>query len=79
MICPLGRDLRTETCPSAPCVGCMRALGEQIIADYEVLSDHRKSALSLGRTLAYKQIDGVMTELQERVAAREHTPEPEVS
>lgn len=41
MKCPLGYDLEAGVCARAPCMECMRKLGEEIVADMQGRSQNR--------------------------------------
>ena len=37
MVCPLGLCTTEDVCPNAPCLDCMRRLGEHMIEEIKVL------------------------------------------
>jgi hypothetical protein len=45
MRCPLGYNLDEGICPRAPCMECMRRLGEDIVADLQGLHETNSAPL----------------------------------
>lgn len=72
-ICPLGLCTFEQVCPNAPCIPCMRRLGEHLIAEMGVMTAHARVANEKGDRAATETLHGMLSSLTTSMNARTET------
>lgn len=54
-VCPLGLSRTEEDCPRAPCVRCLRQMGERLLADIQRIHAHERDTLHRLRKALQRQ------------------------
>ena len=62
-VCPLGLCRFEEDCPNAPCVDCMRRLGEHMIEEVRLMERQATIAKSKGDASAFDQLDALLASM----------------
>lgn len=52
-VCPLGLCTFEEVCPNAPCMACMRTLGQHLIAEMGIMLKQADAAKAKGNEQAH--------------------------
>lgn len=70
-VCPLGLCRIEETCPNAPCLDCMRRLGEHMIEEIGVVAKQAAVARDKGQKDVAAKFDDMLFQLGRSVLMRE--------
>ena len=69
--CPLGLERVEGDCPNAPCIECMRRLGDHMIEEVNLLNRQTNVARILGDRAAMDELHIVMSTLSAAVTSQE--------
>lgn len=70
-VCPLGLCRTEETCPRAPCLDCMRRLGEHMIDEIKIIGRQAQAASDKGDVGAFNQLHTMLQSLGVSMTSRE--------
>lgn len=71
-VCPLGLCRLEEDCPNAPCLDCMKRLGEHMIAEIKIMERQALIASARGDHEMRGQLAGMLDRLGIAVIHREN-------
>lgn len=69
-VCPLGLCTFEEICPRAPCMECMRALGEHMVAEVGIMAQQIEVARRQGNLTAVEDIRNTIGNMHEAITRR---------
>ena len=70
-VCPLGLCRTEEDCPNAPCIECMRRLGDHMIEEVKIVQRQAKAAKLKGDLPAVKFLQGLLSSMGLAVTIQE--------
>lgn len=71
-VCPLGYCTFEEICPHAPCIDCMRRLGEHMVEEMKIIGRQADHASSHGDFTAAAMLDTQMEHIGDTLSRAEN-------
>lgn len=69
-VCPLGLCTFEEICPKAPCINCMRALGEHLVAEVGIMAQQIEVARRQGNVTAQNDLHNTFASMRQAINRR---------